>query len=278
MMIWEIDFYRRPVHDEAGNPLWEWVVCDANDTMQERAFCPQANASVDWVVAQLQRLLAQHAAPEQIRVFRPQTFNLLEPACPQVGLLLQPSRHTPRLKQYLQKLAEDYPQMSGYTGQPYDPLALEQPPPLPLDESLLGQQWQFAALPAGELVETFAGRMIPILKLPDELLPLKLGLPSTLRVPGVVIQGGRRSLRLAQWVQAADPAAIKYVAGAPDGLVLEAGLVDRWVIATFEDADVSNAAQTFEQRKQASRGLHFLLVQPDDSGMTFSGFWLLQQE
>ncbi|NEQ67039.1 MAG: DUF1092 family protein, partial [Symploca sp. SIO2D2] len=23
-------------------------------------------------------------------------------------------------------------------------------------------------------------------------------------------------------------------------------------------------------------GLHFLLVQPDDSGMTYTGFWLLQ--
>ncbi|TVQ65436.1 MAG: DUF1092 family protein, partial [Spirulina sp. DLM2.Bin59] len=29
------------------------------------------------------------------------------------------------------------------------------------------------------------------------------------------------------------------------------------------------------QQRQASRGLHFLLIQPDDSAITFTGFWLL---
>ncbi|MDX2231083.1 MAG: Tab2/Atab2 family RNA-binding protein [Leptolyngbyaceae cyanobacterium bins.349] len=278
MTVWEIDFYRRPLQDEAGHVLWEWVVCDATGTLRDRAFCPQTQASADWVSAQLAHLLKQYPQPQHIRAFRPQTLNLLESACRKLGIALQPTRRTPQLKQYLLKLAGEYPQMSGYLQQPYDPLALDQPPPLPLDETLLGQQWQFAALPAGDLVDAFAGRMIPVLELPDELLPLNLGLPSTLPIPGVIIQAGRRSLRLAQWVQAAAAIALKYIPGAPDGLILEAGLVDRWIIATFEDADVIKAAQTFEQRKQLSQGLHFLLVQPDDSGMTYSGFWLLRQE
>ncbi|MEO1376977.1 MAG: Tab2 family RNA-binding protein, partial [Cyanobacteria bacterium J06635_10] len=68
-----------------------------------------------------------------------------------------------------------------------------------------------------------------------------------------------------------------YIAGAPDGLVLEAGLVDRWIVATFEDEEVAEAAKVYQQRKQQSQGLHFLLVQPDDSGMTYTGFWLLQE-
>jgi RNA-binding protein Tab2/Atab2 len=71
---------------------------------------------------------------------------------------------------------------------------------------------------------------------------------------------------------------LNYIAGAPDGLVLEAGLVDRWIVATFEDAEVTTAARLYQQRQQLSHGLHFLLVQPDDSGMTYSGFWLLQAE
>jgi hypothetical protein len=61
-------------------------------------------------------------------------------------------------------------------------------------------------------------------------------------------------------------------------LVLEAGLADRWILATFADEEVTNAGKLYQQRKQLSRGLHFLLVQPDDSGMTHSGFWLLQDE
>ncbi len=85
-------------------------------------------------------------------------------------------------------------------------------------------------------------------------------------------------MRLARWLQTSRPVALNYVAGAPDGLILEAGLVDRWIVATFEDQEVASAAQLYEQRKQQSHGLHFLLVQPDDSGMTYSGFWLLGKE
>ncbi|MGB3692248.1 MAG: Tab2 family RNA-binding protein, partial [Spirulinaceae cyanobacterium] len=59
------------------------------------------------------------------------------------------------------------------------------------------------------------------------------------------------------------------------GLILAGGLVDRWIVATFEDEEVARAAKAYEERKQASQGLHFLLIQPDDSGMTTSGFWLL---
>ncbi len=43
-------------------------------------------------------------------------------------------------------------------------------------------------------------------------------------------------------------------------------------VATFEDQEVL-LAQVYEQRKNQSQGLHFLLVQPDDLGMTYSGFW-----
>jgi hypothetical protein len=166
--------------------------------------------------------------------------------------------------------------MDNYTGEPYNPL-VDKPPPTPLPELLWGEQWRFATLSAGDLEEV-AGRPIPILQMPEFLLPINLGLASTVRVPGIVIDGGPQSMRLARWLQDARPVALNYVGGTPGGLVLEAGLVDRWIIVTFEDKEVVAAAQVYEQRKQLSRGLHFLLVQPDDSGMTYSGFWLLQGE
>ena len=72
--------------------------------------------------------------------------------------------------------------------------------------------------------------------------------------------------------------ALNYVAGEPAGLILAAGLVERWIVATFEDQEVVAAAKAYEQRKQLSQRLHFLLVQPDNSGMTYSGFWLLQED
>jgi RNA-binding protein Tab2/Atab2 len=149
-------------------------------------------------------------------------------------------------------------------------------PPVPLPDNLWGDRWQFAALPAGEVIDAFADRLIPILVMPDPLLPLNLGLALSTPVPGVVISGGRQALRLAQWVEQSQPSSLNFISGAPNGLILEAGLCDRWVVATFEDPEVATAAQLFSDRKIASRGLHFLLVQPDESGITYSGFWLLK--
>jgi hypothetical protein len=277
MAVWEVDFYRRPVQDASGNALWELVVCDETGTFRYSAFCPQSEASAGWLVQHLQQLFdAGQPKPNCIQTFRPATLNLLQSAGETLGIPVQGSRATLAVKQYLAELAQQYPTLPGYTGQPYQPLDLDRPPPLPLTETLLGRQWRFAALPAAELVDAFTDRMIPVIQMPEALLPFKLGLASTTLIPGVVIDGGRRSLPLARWVEQVHPVSLNYIAGAPDGLILEAGLVDRWIIATFEDSEVTAAAAEYERRKQISQGLHFLLVQPDNSGMTYTGFWLLK--
>ncbi|UBF28091.1 Tab2/Atab2 family RNA-binding protein [Kovacikia minuta CCNUW1] len=277
MSTWETDFYRRPLQDETGNILWELLVCDPDGSLRYQAFCPQSQVSAGWLTEQLQQLVdAGNPLPKIIRAFRPQTFNLLEVACKPLGIEVEPTRQTPTLKHWLDERSRQYPTEPNYNGQPYQALDLEKPPPVPLPENLWGEQWRFAALAAGDLVEAFTGRMIPILELPEPLFPIRLGLASTIAVPGVVIRAGRKSMQLAQWLQQARPDSLNYMAGAPDGLILEAGFVDRWIVATFEDAEVTTAARTYEQRKLSSKGLHFLLVQPDDSGMTYSGFWLLR--
>jgi len=155
---------------------------------------------------------------------------------------------------------------------------LEKLPPIPLPETLWGDRWRFAALPASDVETAFTDRPIPILYLPPALLPSHLQLPPTLLVPGVVIDGGRQSMPLARWLQAAQPVSLIYVSAELGGLILEAGQADRWILTTFADLEVRAAGETYVQRKRASHGLHFLLVQPDDSGMTLSGFWLLRSE
>ncbi|MEY2832402.1 MAG: hypothetical protein RLZZ574_1660, partial [Cyanobacteriota bacterium] len=45
---------------------------------------------------------------------------------------------------------------------------------------------------------------------------------------------------------------------------------------TFESQQAEEIARKYEQNKQVSKGLHFLLIQPDDSGMTTTAFWLLR--
>ncbi|MBD6618026.1 DUF1092 family protein [Komarekiella sp. 'clone 1'] len=263
MKIWQADFYRSPLRDAAGQVLWELLICDATRSFEYEASCPQSAANSSWVAEQLE-LAGGEKLPDIIQVFRPQSLSLIEAAGRNLGINVQPNRRTFALKQWLQE--KQYP------------LALEKPPPAPLPENLWGEQWRFASLPANDVETRFSDRPIPHLHMPEFLKPMNIGLASTVPIPGVVIYGGRQSLPLARWLHQARPVALNYISGAPDGLVLEAGLVDRWIVATFEDPEVTAAAKMYEQRKQLSRGLHFLLVQPDDSGMTYSGFWLLRTE
>ncbi|GAB4137117.1 MAG: Tab2/Atab2 family RNA-binding protein [Cyanobacteria bacterium J069] len=273
-MLWQADFYRRPLKTEAGEALWELVICDPKGNFSACVECPQSQVTVDWLAAELKRLSAE-GLPAQIQVFRPQSLDLMVAAAGSLGIAVEPTRHAPMLKHLLQRRAAHYPNLPGYTGDPYDPLNLDAPPPVPVPEALWGDRWRFAAIAAGDLELLYGDRPIPVLSTPDRLLPINLGLASTQPIPGVIIDGGRRAMRLARWLQEARPALLSYVPGAPDGLILEAGLSDRWILSTFQDADVAAAARTFQQRQREANGLHFLLVQPDDTGMTYSGFWLL---
>lgn len=273
--IWQADFYRRPLKNERGQPLWELLICDRSGEFTYSAFCPQSEANSNWLIEQLQ-IANQGQLPDIIQVFRPQSLSLIETAGQTLGVQVEPTRRTFVLKQFLLQKAQEYSQSPNYTGDPYDPLAVDRPPPIPLPEGLWGDRWQFATVSAGYLLETFGDRPIPVRDIPEFLKPIHLGLASSVAVPGVVIYGGKPSMKLARWLQEIRPVSIHYIPGAPDGLILEAGLSDRWVMATFEDTEVATAARNYQQRKQLVKGLHFLLVQPDESGMTYSGFWLLQ--
>lgn len=279
MTIWQVDFYRRPLQDAQGHALWELLICDEALNFKFSAFCAQPEANSNWLVAQFaEAASAAKRLPELVQVFRPQTLSLVEAACDRLEIAVAPTRRTPALKQYLKQRSQQYPQMPGYTGQPYHPTDLDQLPPQPLPANLGGEQWQFAALPALELEEVLLQRPIPILNAPASMLPSQLQLAKATRVPGVVIYAGRQSLKLARWLEKQRPVFLQAIRGELHGLVLAAGLSDRWILVTFDDLEVTAAALEFERRKQISQGLHFLLVQPDDSGITFSGVWLLKTE
>lgn len=278
MVIWQADFYRRPLQTEDNQPLWELFICDVEGHIIHQAQCPQSQASSAWLESELKTAIATHAVPEVIQVFRPQSVSLLKTACAPLGIEVDATRRTAALKRLLVQQVANYQPQTKTNGYVYLPLALDRPPPNPLPENLWGDQWRFAAIAAQDLEQSFAHEPIPFLHLPADLKPIQLGLPSTSLIPGVIVYGGRQSWRLAEWIQRAKPVELHYIPGEPDGLILEAGLVERWILATFDDADVKAAARTFAQRQQTTQGLHFLLIQPDDSGMTYTGLWLLQQQ
>lgn len=267
MKIWQADFYRRPVQDRAEDVLWELLICDRDFLFTHVAVCPQSQAGVKWLTEQLQIAIANQK-PDLIQVFRPQSLNLIQLAAANLGIAVEPTRRTDALKQWLQERSPSDDRA----------LTLDRPPPTPLPANLWGEQWRFATISARDIVEGFSQRLVPVKEMPEFLLPLNLGLASTVAIPGVVIDGGRKSMQLAWWLQNVRPVSLNYIPGDPSGLVLEAGLVDRYIVNTFTDKEVIAAAVAYAERQQLTKGLHFLLVQPDNSGMTYSGFWLLQKE
>jgi RNA-binding protein Tab2/Atab2 len=167
MRIWQADFYRRPLQDEAGKPLWELLICDAAGSFEFSAFCSQGDANSTWLAQQLQQQIQIHKQPDRIQVFRPQSLSLIEAASKVLGIKVEATRLTPALKLLLQERAKAYSSMPNYTRESYSPIALDSPPPFPLPENLWGDRWRFAALPAGDIEEAFTGRPIPILEMPE---------------------------------------------------------------------------------------------------------------
>lgn len=277
MTLWEADLYRRPLRADNGEPLWELLLCDRPFAFTYGATVPQSQVSAGWVQAQLQIAIQKSdTVPDQIAVFRPGSLALLQTAAQALDIPVAPSRYTFTLKQWLVQRSRWYPSQPQFSGESYDPLAVERPAPEAVPENLWGEQWRFAAIGAGDFQKSLLQEPIPVCSAPAAWLPLQAGIASNQPLPGVIIDGGRRAMALVQWLQAQRPVSLNYIPGEPDGLILEAGLVERWILATFEDAQVKEAAQTFQARQQQSLGLHFLLVQPDDSGMTYTGLWLLR--
>lgn len=133
----------------------------------------------------------------------------------------------------------------------------------------------------GGLIEFFSDCPIPILDIPKLLLPINLELASTIKIPGIIIYGGQISMYLACWLVDVKPVALNYISTQIDksrGLVLESDLVDLWILTTFEDSDIAKAVKQYELRKNDSQRLYFLVVQPDDSAVTYSRVWLLRYE
>ena len=275
MNIWQADFYYHSLSD--NDKQWLLVICtSANKNSPEikpiyTAECSSDNANVAWLEQQL-LLVDDGQLPDKIQVFRPQALGLITVAAEKLGIKVEATRNTDNLKQIL---IERYKNNSNY-----NPVALEKPPPQALPENLWGDEWQIANIAAGQIIDLFSDRPIPITSIPSELYPINLNLTSDIFIPGVVVFGGRKSMQLARWIEEQNPAFIKYIpteVGKSGGFILETGLVDRWVFNTFESERAASIARKYEDNKRASKGLHFLLIQPDDSGMTTTAFWLLKE-
>ena len=278
MNIWQVDFYHHPTQS-GHDRQWQLIICDSLTNSKTQtikpiytAQCSAVDANAVWLEKQV-LIAAQDKLPDKIQVFRPQVLGLISVAVEKLGIKVEGTRNTEALKQVL---IEKYKNNANY-----NPIVLEKPPPQALPEDLWGEEWQIANIAAGQIIDLFCDRPIPISSIPEEFYPLNLNLASDIFIPGIVVYGGRQSMQLARWIEQQVPVFINYIpteVGKSGGFVLETGLVDRWIFNTFESEQAASIARSYEQKKQGSKGLHFLLIQPDDSGMTTTAFWLLRQK
>jgi len=279
---WEVDVYSRPVVRE-GKKLWEVLVCDATGSFRRAVELPSNMVNSREVRNAVEKIMDE--APERprtIRFFRKAMLNMLSIALNGIeDVEVIPSRNTFALRAWLdQREKEVYPNMEGYNAAAAsgagEEFVLEFPEKLP--DALRGEQYAFVTLPLSEFLEgnvndenVGAGRLCPI--------PGVNGMPGEALSPDTMIPGWLvltpRADSLARWMASLELAFLKADLK-KQNVCLEVGLSTQYQVARIQDAQTLEA-QSFEDGKRNTQGLHFIAVQSAPEDEDVAGFFLLQQ-
>lgn len=281
-VIWELDFYSRPLMDEAQKKIWEVLVCESPLTVTPQMdslfrysqFCPSTEVNSVWLRKALEEAIAQAPKPpDKIRFFRRQMNNMITKACEDAGIPAYASRRTIALQSWLEeRMREVYPTYPNYQAGTNPSVALMPSNPKPLPDALIGQQWAFVTLEASAFTEMNEWEISF-----GEAFPLELAnISATAPIPGLLIFSSR-SLPLAGWMSGLELAFLKFDPSPPAKLLLETGSADSWILANLTTPAQQTEAVGFEAKKQAANGVHFVAVQSSPDSEAFAGFWLLQE-
>jgi hypothetical protein len=282
MIIWELDYYSRPIVDENGKKRWELLLCQApliqgdnpDHLFRFSKYCPAATVNSVWLQEAIGEAIAQAGAPpDRIRFFRRQMNNMVSQAGKGLGIPTQISRRTIALSRWLtDRLAHVYPQEPGYQGGLIPSVKYGVDAVAPLPDALRGDRWSFVSLP----VATFADLDEWDCSF-GESFPLGMfDLAPETPIPGLLIYSAR-ALPLAAWMSGLDLAAIALDGGPPASLVLETGIADRWLLSPLPNTDLITEVKAFEDAKARAQNIHFIGIQQSPEVEAFAGFWLMQE-
>lgn len=284
---WEIDFYSRPVLEPDGRKRWDLLICatplpspgeeearDASPFRFEKR-CAAASVNSQWLREALAEALAEaerldQPRPRRLRCWRSSMRPMVQRAAEALELVVLPSRRCYNLIDWLRERERDlYPREAGYLAGPLaPPPQAQRPVALPWPDVVRGDRWSWATLPAGALTEA-----------PEwsigfgDLLRLPAGIAAQAPVPGIRLFSRRRALALAGWLAGLEPVRLEVEEGQ---LVLEAGLEDRWRLATLSPSEATATREAFSRARQEAGGLQFLAVQAGEEDTRFEGFWMLR--
>lgn len=280
--IWELDFYSRPILDDAGKKRWEVLICESPLTTTTRTeslfrycqYCPSDRVNSIWLGEAIQAAIAAAGQPPTlIRFFRRQMGNMITKACKDLDLTSRLSRRTLTLAQWLEERAQTvYPNEPGYQAIASASVQYALDPIAALPDALRGDRWTLVSLPVADFAD-MADWDIGF----GEGFPLEpLGLTPEMAIPGILIFSSR-ALPLAAWMSGLELGFVALDAGPPANLVLETGTNDRWLLASLTQAALVEEAQRFEVAKAKANNVHFIGIPTDNSAEKFAGFWLMQQ-
>jgi hypothetical protein len=283
-IVWELDFYSRPILDENQKKIWEVLICESpldthqpdKELFQYAQFCPNQQVNSLWLSTAIEEAIAQSKqSPQKIRFFRRQMSNMIVKACEEVGIPAQPSRRTYTIARWLQQRTQDfYPQQPGYQPLADAPSFVRSQPqaPQPLPDALEGQKWAFVTLEAAAFAEMDEWEIEF-----GEAFPLSMmGLAPDTRIPGIIIFSSRAT-PLAGWMSGLELAFVTFENEPAGRLLLETGANDSWILANIKDPQTLAEAKGFELAKEKADMVHFIAVQSSPTSEAFAGFWLLQE-
>ncbi|MEO0924927.1 MAG: Tab2/Atab2 family RNA-binding protein [Cyanobacteria bacterium J06643_13] len=286
-IVWELDFYSRPVLDENGKKLWEVLICESPDSIDRdldtlfkyTQYCPSTSVNSLWLREAIEKAIAESATtPKKIRFFRRQMNNMIVKACEDVGVSPVPSRRTYALKQWLsQRMSDFYPQEPGFDLKIANTASVQYPPlnAISLPDAVKGDRgdkWIFVSLAAADFAEMQDWEIAFQESFALSLLDIK---PQTI-IPGLIIYSPRAT-PLAAWMSGLEMGYLQLEKTVRPQLRLETGLSDSWTLIDLTSEETAKQAAEFETAKQKANGVHFLAVQSDPNSEAFAGFWLLKE-
>lgn len=284
-VIWELDFYSRPVLDERQKKRWEVLICESPTEIQCNVdqlfrfskFCSNTEVNSVWLRQAIEEAIAQAPQPpDRIRFFRRQMTNMIIKGCRDAGIDASASRRTPIMHQWInQRMAEVYPSMPNYQFSSNPSVAYPDSVPQPLPDALEGEKWMFVSLD----IDSFAEMSEWAIDF-SEAFPLNLmNLEAGTTIPGLIIFSSR-SRPLAAWMSGLELAFLKTIPAdsqSPARLTLETGASDAWIIANLLSPQLQQEGEAFEAAKAKAQNVHFLAVQSAPDSDSFAGFWLMQE-
>lgn len=290
-IVWELDFYSRPILDENQKKIWEVLICETpldtrqsgEDLFKYAQFCPNQQVNSIWLRTAIEEAMALRAryanaqdqqTPQKIRFFRRQMSNMIIKACEELGISAQASRRTYTIDRWLQqRMLGFYPKQPGYQPTAAVSAFVRYQPqtPQPLPDALEGQKWAFVTLEAAAFAEMDEWEI----DFGEAFGLSMMELTPETRIPGIIIFSPRAT-PLAGWMSGLELAFVRF--DLPSSrLLLETGASDSWILANIKDARTVAEAKGFESTKAQAEMVHFIAVQSSPTSEAFAGFWLLQE-